>query len=302
MIDYFNILRECGYSPRDEGDYYRMAAVYRGGNNPTSLIVWKNNGRFIDFVSDEKGSFSKLIALTLNISLAEAEKKVGEKSQDESFEIKEEFQISPEVVFNKEEISIFLPIYNFYNKKGVSTETLKFFNSGYCSKGKLNDRYVFPIFDRDGRIVGLAGRDMLGYRDVKWKLLGKKKDWCYPYYFNRDEFVNTKEVILVESIGDMLALWEAGIKNTLVLFGKVLLSETLKTLIGINPSKIIIATNNDFADDKGVNHGLIAANKIKTGLANLFSVNKLEIRVPEKNDFGDMTKEEILNWKNKNNE
>lgn len=298
MIDYYNLLRECGYAPRDEGDYYRMPAVYRGGNNPTSLIVWKNNGRFIDFVSDEKGSFSKLIALTLKIPLEEAEKKVGEGSSDEVFEVKEEYQIMPEVVFNKEQIEVFLPIYNFYNKRGVSTETLKFFKSGYCSKGKLSDRYVFPIFDENGRIVGLAGRDMLGHRDNKWKLLGHKRNWNYPYFFNKECLESAKEVILVESIGDMLALWEVGIKNTLVLFGKVLFPTNLKIVLGINPDKVIIATNNDFDDEKGVNHGLIAAQKIKTGLEKFFSVKKIEIRVPQKNDFGEMTKQEIIDWKN----
>lgn len=298
MIDYYNILKECGYSPRDEGDYYRMAAVYRGGSNPTSLIVWKNNGRFIDFVADSGGSFSKLVALTLNISIEQAEKKIGEEPSGDKIDTQPEYQIMPEIVFNKEEIQIFLPIYNFYNNRGISTETLKFFKSGYCSKGKLSDRYTFPIFDENGRIVGLAGRDMLGYKEHKWKLIGPKRQWNYPFHFNKEHLEKVKEVILVESIGDMLALWEAGFKNTLVLFGKVLFAGNLKTVLGLNPEKIIIATNNDFDDDKGVNHGLIAAQKIKTGLEKFFSVSKLEIRVPQKNDFGEMTKDEILNWYN----
>jgi hypothetical protein len=72
----------------------------------------------------------------------------------------------------------------------------------------------------------------------------------------------------------------------------------LKVILGLNPNKVIIATNNDFDDEKGKNHGLVAAQKIKTGLEKFFSVNKIEIKVPQKNDFGEMTSEEIQNWYN----
>ena len=44
-----------------------------------------------------------------------------------------------------------------------------------------------------------------------------------------------KELILIESIGDMLSLWSAGIKNTLVIFGLNLSPSLIGALIKIDP-------------------------------------------------------------------
>ena len=87
--------------------------------------------------------------------------------------------------------------------------------------GKLNNRIVFPIFNMDGTdIEGFAGRDLLD-RDTKWKLMGAKRLWIYPFFLPevQEAIMEKQEVILVESIGDFLALYEAGIFNVLVLFG-----------------------------------------------------------------------------------
>ena len=50
---------------------------------------------------------------------------------------------------------------------------------------------------------------------------------------------------MVESIGDMLALWEAGIKNCIVTFGLAITSKIKQVLMVIDPKKIYISFNND---------------------------------------------------------
>ena len=101
-----------------------------------------------------------------------------------------------------------------------------------------------------------------------------------------------KEVILVESIGDMLSLWEAGIKNTLVTFGLRVSSHLISCILKLNPNKIIIAFNND--EEGGA--GNKAAYKASKFLDRHFDEGVVKIKLPSKNDFGCMNKKEILEW------
>lgn len=128
----------------------------------------------------------------------------------------------------------------------------------------------------------------------KWKTLGKKLNFVFPAQITGRDIERSSAVILVESIGDGLALYEAGIRNFLVLFGTKVSKAVILYLIRANVKKVIIATNND--SDKEKNVGKIAADKIKNDLCKFFDSGAIEIRLPSKNDFGDLTKEEILAW------
>ncbi len=70
----------------------------------------------------------------------------------------------------------------------------------------------------------------------------------------------------------------------------------IKTILGLNPKKIYLSLNNDEVKKDGSIPGIDAALKIKSSLSKFFDVNSIEIKLPTKKDFGDMTKEEILIW------
>ena len=73
----------------------------------------------------------------------------------------------------------------------------------------------------------MSGRKLeIESKRPKWIHYGQKSKWIYPSFVNEKYIKQSGEVILVESIGDMLSLWEAGVKNTIVLFG-VNLSKTI---------------------------------------------------------------------------
>ena len=89
----------------------------------------------------------------------------------------------------------------------------------------------------------------------------------------------------------MLSLWDAGVKNTIVLFGLDASISVLNTLIRLNPTKISISLNNDksLAGNK-------ASAKLKRKLDKYFDYNQSEIKLPTKNDFGEMSEKEIQDW------
>ena len=112
-----------------------------------------------------------------------------------------------------------------------------------------------------------------------------------PLKYNQKILRKAKEAILVESIGDMLALWENGIKNVIVTFGLHISPKIKQILMALDPNKIYISFNND--DNKAGNEG---ATKAYQNLKRQFDINQLEVNLPFKNDFGCMSPEEIKTW------
>ncbi len=286
-------LIELGYSITSEtSTHYRMSPLYRQSNSRGVLSVHKESGAFVDFAAQISGSLDYLRSLTLGVPMHFLEKSELDTKVSENSELKQDIPI----VFGSEVIKTLLPSYSFYIKRGISVELLKELKAGLCTAGKLYDRFVFPILGKNGEIQGLAGRDVTDKKDSKWKKLAPSSKWCYPYYFVKNDILEKQEVILVESIGDMLALMNAGFRQVLVVFGVSIGKELLSTLIEINPKRILIALNNDIKED-GSNPGKVGAEKLKLKLDKWFDSSKVMIHLPEKGDFGDCkTKKEIEDW------
>jgi hypothetical protein len=292
-----DLLKKMGYMPEKSGsDYLRMKAIYRNSAS-SSLSVNTKSGWFTDFVTGQSGPLVKLAMITLNINEKDAKNFLRDEYFDSSAnaqEEEEETKIVQDKFFDSDFVKDLMPWYTFYKNRGISEQTVKDFGGGVKTYGKLNNRFVFPIYQGE-KIIGLAGRDLYtNSQRPKWKILGRKANFVYPYKLTHSDIESSRCVILVESIGDALSLYEAGIKNFLVLFGLSVSKPVILTLIKSNVDKIIIATNNDI--DSETNRGMEAALGIKYKLSKFFSSDSIFVKLPYKKDFGDMEKQEIIEW------
>ena len=107
------------------------------------------------------------------------------------------------------------------------------------SKDSMSRRYVFPVVDENGDIIGYNGRTIIeGDNRAKWKILGGKKNFRYPAFlkdrlgkFPVIEAIEEKsEVILIESVGDSLSLVEHNYKNNIVTFGLTISADVISFL------------------------------------------------------------------------
>ena len=300
------VLDELGFKLRDRGPYWQTNAIWRNGDNHTAVQIYKDSGVWRDYVDNTSFlPFQVLVEKTLGTKdskiLSKYIQPSGELKTAETFEkTSQKPKIQMDEIYSVDYLSKLLPHYKFYTDKGISVNTLKLYQGGLATAGKLNGRFVFPIFnDEDSnQIIGFTGRH-LRWSDSsefpKWKHIGRKSSWLYPAYIpiNTNQssthfpfleaIKDTKEVIIVESIGDSLALTENGFKNHLVVSGLDLSSKQMSFLLEHDISKIILATNNDSSKV-----GLHGAIKMFTKLLNFFDINKLIINLPVNNDFGDM--------------
>mgnify|MGYP001305041650 CR=1 FL=1 len=307
-------LDQLGFKLSDRGAYWQTSAIWRNGDNPTAIQIYKDSGVWKDFVHDDKHQpFSRLVGKVLGTNdKKQISKYVKTRIHDNDFveERDNRVKIQMDHIYNITDLKKLLPHHKFYLDKKISLETLRLYRGGYATAGQMNGRYTFPIFQENLKenIIGYSGRALRYSSDAtysKWKHIGKRKNWLYPLYIPvaesypfLDAIKEKEEVVIVESIGDSLALTENKIFNHLVTFGLGLSSKQICQLVALNPQKIIIASNNDY--DKPENIGLEAAIKNFIKLMDFFDISKLSIKLPPTNDFGDLhVAEDFDTWLHK---
>lgn len=180
--------------------------------------------------------------------------------------------------------------HDYWINRGISSQTMDYFCGGIATKGQLQNRYVLPFLNKQKtHIIGFTGRALKPDMKPKYKHLGSMGDVLFPYTIG--EKYDT--ILLVESPGCNLKLWDNGIKGHKCLFGLNIGSAVMSYLIETNPKKIKIGTNNE-PDNKEI--GLKAAEKIKKKLLQFFNEDRIDIALPPKKDFGDCSNEEIKQY------
>lgn len=302
------VLTDLGYNLTDFGNHWRTNALYRGGSNNTAIKVYKDTGVWVDYVQDGAYlPFETLIEATIKTNdKVEIEKILGGYDFDlPTHQETKAPKIEMEKTYPDSILEKLLPHYKFYNNKGIPDDVLKSLKSGMAMTGSMYQRYVFPIYNQMGQICGFSGRDMSGKKDgrPKWKHTGKKSQWIYPYYVPSEPAYCTKsyissieEVVLIESIGDLLKLRSFGVGNALVIFGTSISSSMICFLVSLQLKRVIISLNNDF--DKEINRGEIGSLKSYLKLLNYFDKDKIVIHLPNKSDFGEMNEEDFSKWSN----
>ncbi len=303
MSDVKEILISLGYSNISEDTKnFRMKPVYRDSSSNTVLSVRKDTGRFIDFSKQISGSLQDLVKLSLNCtSEDEAVKWLNDHTGGAVLNIEKQKggEIKEAKVFSKSSLEKMMPHHDYWIERGVSEDTLALFEGGVVYEGKMKNRYVFPIYDYKKNLVGVSGRDLVNdpnSKRPKWKHIGDKSQWKYPMQVNNKIIRESKEVIVVESIGDMLSLWDAGIKNVAVAFGLQIGLGLVNYFLRIDAQKIYLAFNNDEGKNSAGNQ---AAQKNLNRLTRYFDYEQIRIALPDEGDFGEMSVEQILEWKNK---
>jgi len=198
---------------------------------------------------------------------------------------------------------------DYFLNRGYSESILKKYDVGDCrSDGKeMSGRSVVPVYDIDHKyMVGCTGRSMYEKCDkckafhdnkqecpqdhelwlmCKWRHSKdfKTQEHLYNYWFARDYIAKSQSVILVESPGNVWRLEEAGIHNSVAIFGSSL-SDRQKILLDISGAlSIITIMDNDDAGRK-------AAEAVTKKCHKTYNIKHIKI---DKEDVGSMSIEEV---------
>jgi hypothetical protein len=297
MTGIYDILTQIGYTNLvDHGKEYRTSPLYRQSGNLTSLSINKQTGEWYDYSARVGGRIQTLVEMTINGPLSE---EIKAKLLAGEFKVNPVVELDHIKTFDKKLLLKLIKDHDYWLNRGVSRRTIEKFEGGTTFNGRMANRYVFPIFNEKDELVGFSGRLIADKKYApKWKHIGAKNTWCYPLKVNKDTIFAKREIIIVESIGDMLAIFEAGIENVAVAFGVSISANLVKFLLKADIQKIYIAFNNDRENNLV---GNISAKEEGEKLQAYFDASQIQIALPsDKNDFGEMSSEEINIWKQAN--
>lgn len=293
-----DILIQLGYKLKDYGRQYSTTPLYRNSDNPTALTINKETGEFYDFVEGFGGPFEVLIEKTLGTPITPEIK--NKLKNNLSLELrKKDIDLPVTKTFDKTQLFKLKKDHTYWNKRGISNCILEKFEGGVAVDGKMMNRYVFPIFNEKKDLVGFSGRYLWENNYIpRWKHVGAKSSWTYPLFFSSEYIIKQKSVILVESIGDFLALSQCQTNNVLITFGVVISTKIIEALLKLNVNHIYISFNNDSNKNSVGNKAALEAEQ---KLLNYFDQNQVKIALPiDKKDFSEMSSEEIQSWKTMN--
>jgi len=199
----------------------------------------------------------------------------------------------------------------YFIGRGFSKEILDRYDVGFCNNPnkEMFGRAVVPIYDHEYKyLVGCTARstwekcsecgthhnpaDPCPSTSEKWKFSKwkhnyefKSQNHLYNFWFAKQNILESTKVILVESPGNVWRLEEAGIHNSVAMFGSSLSDRQKIILDGSGAMNIIVLTDNDEAGHK-------AAETIKDKCKNTYKVNRIVI---SKLDVAEMSIDEIQN-------
>jgi DNA primase len=198
---------------------------------------------------------------------------------------------------------------DYFIDRGFDKEILNRYDVGLCNKQdkEMYNRAVAPVYDNNHKyLVGCTGRSIFDkcevckhYHDKQRSCPNSEELWKYPkwkhnkdfksqnhlynFWFAKEHILQLAKVILVESPGNVWKLEEAGIHNSVALFGSNLSDRQKIMLDGSGAMTIIVLMDNDDAGRK-------AATTINHKCKNTYNIINLNI---DKADVAEMSIEEI---------
>lgn len=147
----------------------------------------------------------------------------------------------------------------YWIEEGISHSTQVEFEVGY---DVATNRIIFPIRDRQGRLIGVKGRinpEIQDDRKYVYLYSCAKSFELFNYHRALPYIQDKKEVIIFESEKSVMKAWQYGYKNCLAIGGDALTPQEIAIIKGFGLETSIVLC---FDKDKTVEHVKNQANQI----------------------------------------
>jgi len=233
----------------ETGDWLNTLCPFHDDSNP-SFGIHKHTGGYNCFSCSAKGSFDSLAEYLgidtsaipqLDVPEAHRLKKIANSAIKENRELlyckKRFLNVGPNMRM----------VTDYLEERGISPKVAKLLGVGYITHYKrFKKRAVFPIYDRDNKIVWYEGRAIENSITPKYlRTVGKKTGTLYPINL----FKKVDTIIVTEGIFDALKLISWGLP-AVCCFGKTLHREQVNQLSAF--LKVYLCFDNDKAGRAGL--------------------------------------------------
>lgn len=315
------ILDNLGIDYTENDNCYQMSCPIHSGRKQSAVIIYKNSGYFSCFTGDCNSKYGNslfgfvrgcltakndgqypvyngtvLAGYTSNfirslVNVKSQTQKEVDCLKSRSVNIKKG-KISRDVVRS----SLVIPS-PYYLKRGFSAEILDEYDVGDSTttntKKPMYKRVVIPIYDEEKNMIGCSGRAIYEDWEPKWRNFNfQKSQTLFNYWRAAPHIKKSGEVILVEGPGNVLRFEEAGIHNSLAMFGKDISDAHQFLLERLGVMTIKICLDDDEAGHKG-------RDKIIRNCSSLYNIKVAKF---VGNDVGELSVDQVkeIEWTNPN--
>jgi DNA primase len=118
----------------------------------------------------------------------------------------------------------------YLRERGFTEETIKTFGLGYCHRGLMKGRIAIPLRDKEGALIGYAGRivdeEAIGKDTPRYLFPGSRERNGTRHVFRKSTFLyngfrvaKASRLVVVESFTAVWWLTQVGIPNVVALMG-----------------------------------------------------------------------------------
>lgn len=282
-----------------KGQYYWGICPFHNDKNP-SMSVDEKRQTYTCWSCHNSGNVFNFVEQIENISFRDALKKLADRvgitlegytgtfnsKYNKYYEIYELTAKYYQLMINTDRGKAAI---DYLNKRGIDSETIKEFGIGLALDDKdklvkylkekkydintLNDlglanndidtfinRIMFPLDDRNGRIVGFSGRiydnsKMSKYMNTKETPIFKKGTCLYHYNASKEHVRLSKYVIVMEGFMDVIRASTIGIKNTVALMGTALTEDQISLIKKLSSNVYLCLDGDTPGQDADLHNG-----------------------------------------------
>ena len=282
-----------------KGQYYWGICPFHNDKNP-SMSVDEKRQTYTCWSCHNSGNVFNFVEQIENISFKETLKKLGSRvgitiegytsstntKYNKYYEIYDLASKFYQLMINTDKGN---DAKKYLEKRGINQDTIKEFGIGLALDDKdklvkylkekeydintLNDiglanndidtfinRIIFPLDDRNGRIVGFSGRiydnsKMSKYMNTKETPIFRKGSCLYHYNASKEFVRLEKFVIVMEGFMDVIRASTIGIKNTVALMGTALTEEQISLIKKLSLNVYLCLDGDNPGQDANLHNG-----------------------------------------------
>lgn len=207
------------------GNQLRGCCPIHKGTDKRDFVVTPAKGLFYCFKCKEGGDLIKLYAGVTGTDQKTAANEIAKQAGvSDSTETEGDREVESQSVKSDtndtkpkpfQPLTYLLPEHVSVQGLGISVETAEYFGVGYAPKGVLRGRIAIPLHDREGTLLGYAGRSS---EQLDTTLSFAKGFEPEPILFNAHRCTQDSIVDLRHDILDVLLAYQNGIESNIVTF------------------------------------------------------------------------------------
>lgn len=188
-------------------------------------------------------------------------------------------------------------LYQFLTKKGYTKSEIQSAGLGVDRRGRFGDmfrgRIMIPLSDAQGRVVGFTARQLIDnpdapkYINTPQTLLYDKGRQVFGLHLAKDAIRQADFAVAVEGNLDVVASWQAGVKNVVAIAGTALTNDHLKSIARFS-NDLRLAFDTDRAG--------IAATERAIPMAQEQGLKLSIVDIPDGKDPDELVKKDPLLW------